>query len=151
MSVRTVIRDLKSDEDASVSVPLQLVATIPTDEANTKIPISISVSYLNGGATGAQRAGTAKLQSYHYAVPNRRASHKKDNVADMPLLDTNNDWVRDLTRKIAVSVAKRHGKPCYVAWASNTELNGNGLSMDQLFMLKSCISAIDSMMPSPTN
>lgn len=144
MSVKTVIRSV-SDEDESI--PIEIIATIPdndksSDDSNTndnskRVPIAITLRNVNDSQE------MSRLQCYHYAIPKRNS---KD-IIDIPLLNTNNDWIGEVTRKIAVSTAKKYEKPCYIAWSSSSSIQNSFSPMDQLYILKKCINLLNTMIP----
>lgn len=121
--VKTVTHTLQSP----ISAPVELIATVPTDLENCKTPISLVLGFKSDEAEQ-----PTTLMSYHYALP----YHKTQQVVGTPLLDTNNDWVRDLTRQLATLICKKLNRPCYVAWSNAVGQQG---TPDQLFVIKHCI------------
>ncbi|KAK5780012.1 hypothetical protein RI543_002552 [Arxiozyma heterogenica] len=100
---RTVSRDASNNE---VFVPIEIIATIPNniDSENSKrIPISLTFRNVNDSQE------IAKLQCYHYAIPR----YNSKDIVDIPLISSVNDWISEVSRKIAVSIARKYGKPCY--------------------------------------
>ncbi|CAL9731182.1 proteasome chaperone 4 [Monosporozyma unispora] len=140
MLVKTIIKTVSSEDEESnrfQSVPIEIIATIPEikDTENKRIPISITLRHVNDSQE------MSKLQCYHYAIPKRDSS----DIIDVPLLDTPNNWISEVTRKISISTAKKYHKPCYTAWSSS-EAMSNGISpMDQLYILKKCINLLDTL------
>lgn len=136
---RTVSRDTPNNE---IFVPIEIVATIPNDIGNEdgsdngkRIPISLIFRNVNDSQE------IAKLQCYHYAIPKRDSKE----IVDIPLILSANDWISEVTRKIAVFTAKRYSKPCYVAWSSSQSIENASFPMDQLFILKKCKTLLDSI------
>lgn len=128
MSVRTISHTIESPG----SLPVELVVTLPNDLESRKIPISVTLGF----KTGQERQPMA-LACYHYAIPYRN----KKEVVGTSLLDSNNDWIRDVTRQTATIIAKKFHKPCYVGWATSANnKHTSGVSMDQLFVIKECVA-----------
>lgn len=147
MAVKTITRIVSQnddDDDNGPFIPIEIIATIPNNDDdnknnknnNNKIPISITLRNVNDSKE------LSKLQCYHYAILNR---HSSNDIIDIPLLDTNNDWISEITRKIAILLVKKTGKPCYVSWSSSSTNSNEMASMDQLFILKNCINLLNSL------
>lgn len=140
--IRTIVKTLGQEKDKTALMqnpPLELTITMPGDKTAAKVPISISVCY--GKTQDHTRKINGKLQCYHYALPNHRV--RNGEVMDIPLVDTNIEWIREVTRKIAVLTCKKYIQPCYVAWSS-MKPSGEQITMDQLFILGKCMDLIKS-------
>lgn len=141
MLVKTIIRSVSSEDEESnsfQSVPIEMIVTIPENddkETNKRIPISITLRNVNDSQE------MSKLQCYHYAIPKRDSKE----IIDLPLLDTPNDWISEVTRNVSVSTAKKYGKPCYAAWSSSQSKSQGVSPMEQLYILKKCINVLDSI------
>ncbi|CCC68233.1 hypothetical protein NCAS_0B01490 [Naumovozyma castellii] len=152
MSVRTIGKVILS-EDSIISVPaIQIIATVPTDPTSKKIPISLSICYggeisTNDSETNKTNMKQSKLMSYYYALPHRR---KEDDVIGVPLLDTNNDIIRDMTKRLALLMVKKFNKPCYVALSIASESDSNSLASNQIFVIKKCIDFVVTVLSGPT-
>lgn len=132
---RTVSRDASNNE---VFIPIEIIATIPNniDSENSKrIPISLTFRNVNDSQE------IAKLQCYHYAIPR----YNSKDIVDIPLVSSVDDWISEVSRKIAVSIARKYGKPCYVAWSSSQSIESASFPMDQLFILKKCKDLLGSI------
>lgn len=123
---RTVTHTVSSP----LSSPIELIATLPTDLESSKTPITVVLGFKNG-----EDEEPMTLASYHYALPYRETGK----VVGTALLDTNNDWIRDITRQVATLMCKKFNKPCYVGWANAV---GQHATPDQLFVVKNCIDFI---------
>lgn len=140
--IRTITKTLSQENDEMSFVqnaPLELIITLPVDMESIKIPISISICY--GKTKEHNKKINGKLECYHYALPNHRKEKKE--VLDMPLIDTNNDWIREVTRNIAILTCRKYNKPCYVTWSSMKPTTEQ-ITMDQLFILGKCMNLITS-------
>ncbi|KAG0668988.1 hypothetical protein C6P45_004205 [Maudiozyma exigua] len=131
--------------------PLEIIATFAKDPANKKTPISITICYQKDkpqqDKDGNQTKGqSSTLQYYHYSIPNSLKNHKiHESVIGIPLLDSNNDWVRDISRKLADATAKKYNVPCYVAWSTTKPSDTTSISMDQMYVLRNCINFINTL------
>lgn len=130
MSTRTVSHTVSSP----VSSPIELIATLPTDPQSRKIPMTVILGFKT-----VEDEEPMSLASYHYAIPYRDT----DQVVSTPLLDTNNDWIRDITRQVATIMCKKFHKPCYVGWSNAL---GQHTTPDQLFVVKNCIEFINDQL-----
>lgn len=117
-----------------VSSPIELVASLPKDPESRKTPISVILGFKNS-----EDEEPMTLASYHYAIPYRDTAQ----VVGTPLLDTNNDWVRDITRQVATLMCKKFHKPCYVAWSTAP---GQHATPDQLFVVKNCVQFVNDQL-----
>ncbi|QLL30942.1 hypothetical protein HG536_0A07570 [Torulaspora globosa] len=124
------VKTLVHTVDSPLYGAVELVATIPTELENARIPISVVLGFADDSAEAPMR-----LLSYHYALPYRTTQQ----VVGTALLDTSNDWVRDVTRQLATLISKKFGRPCYVGWSNGA---GQQRSVDQLFVIKQCIQFI---------
>lgn len=150
-SVKTISHIIEPENSLISNTPIEIVATIPTDLSSVKIPISITISYLkdkrNGGSNNELTKLPTRLTYYHYAIPKRTNSGKNgEEVVGIPLIDSNNDWVRDVSRKLATSIAKKYKKPVYVAWSATSMESSSTISMDQIYVLKNCIDFMSSIL-----
>lgn len=126
--VKTLVHTLESP----ISSPVELVVTVPTDSKLTTVPISVILGFQSDDSPHQPMS----LMSYHYAIPYRNT----DQVVGTALLDTNNDWIRDITRQLATLISKKFHRPCYVGWSNAV---GQGSTADQLFVIKQCIQFIN--------
>lgn len=129
MSVRTSSHVITS----AIGDPIELVVTLPQDTAGKKAPITIAFGFQ------AERSHLPKLACYHYALPSRDGSE----IVGTTLLDTSNDWIRDVTRQTATAVSKKFSVPCYVTWA--TEPNQGYNSINQIHVVKESINFINEL------
>lgn len=152
MNTRTLSHYITPADGSIGQTPLEIIATVPVDQTNKKVPISITVCYqkeqaVNEDGTPSSKSNQAStLQYYHYSLPNRIASRKQtEPIVGIPLIDTSNDWVRDISRKLANATAKKHNCPCYVAWSTTKPHDNTTISMDQMYVLRNCIEFINTI------
>ncbi|CCF55810.1 hypothetical protein KAFR_0A03750 [Kazachstania africana CBS 2517] len=148
MSVKTVFKTITSESSLNQSIPIEIIATIPEDLQASKIPISLTLCYQKDRNNDSKYQIPSTFMYYHYSIPNRLRTKKAtdDDVIGIPLIDTDNDWIKDISRKIANMVAKKYNKPCYVAWSNTKLMDNSTISMDQLFVLRSCMEFVQSIM-----
>lgn len=152
MSTRTITHYVTPEDGAIGQTPLEIIATVPTDQSNKKVPISITVCYQKEQAASTEGSLVPRsnqqctLQYYHYSLPNRIATRKQaEPIVGIPLIDSSNDWVRDISRKLADATAKKHNCPCYVAWSTTKPNDSTTISMDQMYVLRNCIQFINTL------
>ena len=140
MSVRTVRKVITPSLSLSSSL-IDVIVTIPTDSSNKKIPISITLSATEVSEVNNDNGSgdLSNLICYHYSIP--RNSSKKE-VVSAVLLDTNNDWIRDVTRQLSTLICKKYGHPCYVGWSNKSSYIN---AMDQLMVIKECIKFLNTV------
>ncbi|QLQ81453.1 hypothetical protein HG537_0F02140 [Torulaspora globosa] len=124
------IKTLVHTVDSPLYGVVELIVTIPSDVDNAKVPISVIIGFQDD-----EREAPMSLVSYHYAIPYRSTKQ----VVGTALLDTSNDWVRDVTRQLATLISNKFNRPCYVGWSNSMGQQG---SIDQLFIIKQCIQFI---------
>ncbi|CCE64005.1 hypothetical protein TPHA_0G01690 [Tetrapisispora phaffii CBS 4417] len=148
MSVKTTKKIITPSFSLSSSV-IDIVATIPTSLDNKKIPITVNIALIDSNQAsedGEYRSDDVRdisetnLQCYHYSIPSRL---KTQEVVSSVLLDTDNDYIRDITRQLSVLICKKYEHPCYVSWSSNGSINTT--SMDHLSVIKECVAFIKEL------
>lgn len=128
-SVKTVHQVLESQ----LGTPLELLVTIPQDPTAKKIPITIVLGIQS------KSSQLSTLCCYHYCIPNRNGNE----IFGTALLDTNNDWILDVTRQAATAVSKKFHRPCYVAWSAPQDHQYN--SVEQTYVVKQCLDYIKNL------
>ncbi|CAI4038904.1 hypothetical protein SMKI_06G2560 [Saccharomyces mikatae IFO 1815] len=139
MLVRTVTQTIES-ESGFLHPALDIVATLPADIQSKKIPISLVVGFKQEGP---MNSGSG-LACYYYAIPlvkERHMSLKSDgsNVVGVPLLDTSDDRIRDVTRRLATIISEKFSRPCYVTWSSLPKEDTSILVTNHVYILKKCL------------
>lgn len=152
MATKTIRHYITAEDSVVGATPLEIISTIPNDLNNKKIPISLTICYQKSkpdeeNINSLKSTQPSTLLYYHYSIPNRiRTRRPGEDVVGISLLDTNNDWVRDISRKLANAIAKKYDTPCYVSFSTTKTLNPNSVSMDQMYVLKHCIQFINSIL-----
>lgn len=124
------VKTLNHTVDSPLYGAIELVGTVPTALDNAKVPISVILGFRDDEIEAPMR-----LVSYHYALPYRNS----EQVVGTALLDTSDDWARDITRQLATLISKKFHRPCYVGWSESA---AQQRSIDQLFVIKQCIQFI---------
>ncbi|CAI4052817.1 hypothetical protein N7582_005568 [Saccharomyces uvarum] len=142
MLVRTVAQTIES-ESGFLQPALDIIATIPADAQSRKIPISLVV----GCKQDDSLKSTSSLACYYYAIPLAKGRYPnlksgKGGVVGVPLLDTNDDRVRDMTRRLATIISEKFNRPCYVAWSSSPNEDSSMLVTSHLYILKKCLNLL---------
>ncbi|CCH59233.1 hypothetical protein TBLA_0B03950 [Henningerozyma blattae CBS 6284] len=149
MYTKTIKTSIVSPLNDSQSI--EIILTIPEaiDQQSKKIPVSM-VLYHNDNyrpeTTGIDQ-DKVKLISYHYAVPYTKNNGRTE-VVSTPLLDTNVDLYRDLTRQISTLLVKKLNIPVYVAYGEliGAPVSQSAIPMDQLFILRKCIAFVEEQL-----
>lgn len=139
MSTKTIKQDIKPALSISSSI-IELIATFPEDiKKNKKAPISLTLSTKEDDQNN---NNDVSLKCYYYSLP----SHRNNNdIVGTCLLDTNDDFIRDITRQLSTIIAKKFGNPCYVAWGvPNSAIDG--FQLEQLTIVKECIDFLSKQL-----
>ncbi|SMN20218.1 similar to Saccharomyces cerevisiae YPL144W POC4 Component of a heterodimeric Poc4p-Irc25p chaperone involved in assembly of alpha subunits into the 20S proteasome [Maudiozyma saulgeensis] len=152
MATRTITHYITPEDSPLGGTSLEIIATIGKDLSSKKIPISLTICYqkdkpeIDEQGKVISKTQSSTLQYYHYSIPNKLRNRKNNEfVIGIPLLDTNNDWVRDISRKLADATAKKYEVPCYVSWSTTKPSDVTSISMDQMFVLRNCINFINTL------
>ncbi|QHS76594.1 Poc4p [Saccharomyces paradoxus] len=142
MLVKTVSRTIES-ESGFLRPTLDVIATVPADDHSKKIPISLVVGFKQGASLNS----ALSLACYYYAIPLAKDRHMSlksagNNVVGIPLLDTNDDRIRDMTRRLATIISEKFNRPCYVTWSSLPRGDPSMLVTNHLYILKKCLDLL---------
>ncbi|EHM99866.1 Poc4p [Saccharomyces cerevisiae x Saccharomyces kudriavzevii VIN7] len=140
MSIRTVIQSIES-ESGFLQPALDIVATIPVDAQSNRIPISLVVGFKQEYPL----KSASSLACYYYAIPltkDRYMNSKSggSGVVGIPLLDTNNDKIRDIARRLATIISEKFKRPCYITWSSLPNEDSSMLIANHLYILNKCLN-----------
>lgn len=170
MSVKSFTHYVDTQEASPLlgSTPFEIQLTIPTDLESRKVPISVHVFFekrvptrseeeereekekaatvMDTDVTSSQQQAST-LVYYHYAIPSHLRHRKAgEDIAGISLLDTSDDTVRDISRKLCEALARKYQKPCYVAWSSARPGGSTGTSIDQLYVLRNCMDFVNGVL-----
>ena len=168
MSVKSFTHYVDTQEASPLlgSTPFEIQLTIPADLESRKVPISVHVFFekrvppptgsekeastaaaVDNSDVAASQQQASTLVYYHYAVPSHLRHRKAgEDIAGISLLDTSDDTVRDISRKLCEALARKYQKPCYVAWSSARPGGSAQSSIDQLYVLKNCMDFVNGVL-----